>query len=256
MLSWHNRFEIKKDKWVYEPTDVARNEGYSILEAVKCKWTPPEYFYHFQDGGHVSAIKIHLNHHYFCKLDVKDFFSSVSRSRVTRTLKEFFPYETARRFAKISTVKHLINNQHSHSLPLGFVQSPLLATLCLNKSSFGACIDACSTKEGIEISVYMDDIILSSDSIELLDTWYQKLKESAISSKFNLNEKKEVKQALQITAFNIDISFNQMTITQQRFMELLNLYRNSQSEPQRNGIGGYVGSVNKVQATLLKGNTP
>jgi len=250
-LGWVNRFEVKPGTWVYEPSAQSRKHGRSIITNVKKKWTSPLYYFHLRDGGHVKALEKHINNKFFASLDIKDFFGSISRTRITRTLKEYFGYDLARKIAKISTVKHHTESQHSHSLPYGFVQSPLLASICLHKSTLGIELDKCFKDTNITVSLYMDDIVLSSKNEKIVTDWIEKLKDAAIRSKFTLNSQKESLTGPSVVAFNIELAHHSMSITKSRFDKFLFEYKNSTSKAQQEGIGGYVGSVNKIQATLL-----
>lgn len=117
---WIHKFELKKDKWVYVPSELTRSEGIKILNSLSTKWTPPVYFYHFRKGGHIEALKVHLDSYYFAYIDLKGFFNSTSRSRVSRALKEFYSYEQARNIAKMSTIKNPTDSRLAHILPFGF----------------------------------------------------------------------------------------------------------------------------------------
>lgn len=251
LVSWINRFQFKGGQWVYEPSPISRQQGNLIVNELNQKWKKPFYFYHFKNGGHIQAIKSVIHNDFYATLDIKSFFPSISRSRITRTLKSFFDYQSSRRIAKESTLKHPIPNQHSHSLPYGFVQSPLLASVCLHKSTLGLEMDNCFKSKEVTIAVYMDDIILSSGSQDILKAWVDRLKLAAVKSKLQLNEAKESTVATKATAFNIEFSKNQMLITPERFKKLKNTYVNSLSDAQRKGIEGYVSTVNLSQATLL-----
>lgn len=248
---WTNRFEVKPNTWIYEPSDQSREHGKIITTDVKNKWTPPSYYFHLRDGGHVKALEIHIDNNFFACLDIKDFFGSISRTRITRTLKEYFSYNFAREMAKISTVKHHTKDKHSHSLPHGFVQSPLLASICLHKSTLGIELDKCFNYESMTVSLYMDDIVLSSKNEHVVTEWIDKLKGAAIRSKLTFNSQKESLTSTSVIAFNIKLAHHSMIITTSRFDKFLSEYKNSQSKAQQKGIGGYVGSINKFQAKLL-----
>lgn len=73
-------------------------------------------------------------------MDIADFFGSVSRSRISRVLKELFPHADARRMATVSTVQRP-DDATRQILPYGFIQSPLLASLALHKSGPGKYLD-------------------------------------------------------------------------------------------------------------------
>lgn len=250
-VSWINRFELKKGKWIYEPSRTARENGIRIVNRIESIWDKPEYFYHFKNGGHVQAIKASVHNDFFAVLDIKAFFSSISRTRVTRTLKGYLGYEDARNIAKESTIKNIESNKHSHSLPYGFIQSPILASICLNKSSLGLEMNRCSETKDISIAVYVDDIILSSKSQKSLDTWVERLKAAAVKSKFTLVADKKTRNARSAVAFNIIFSKQTLQITPERFHEFKDTYIKSESEKQRHGIASYIATVNISQATSL-----
>lgn len=250
-IGWINRFEVKPGTWVYEPTAQSRKNGRALITNLSKKWKAPSYYYHLREGGHVKALEKHTTNKFFASLDVKDFFGSISRTRITRTLKPYYGYDVARKVAKLSTVKHHSPEQHSHSLPYGFVQSPILASICLHKSTFGIELDNCFNDKNITVSLYMDDIVLSSKSEDKVNEWCMKLKDAATRSKLVLNKNKESLTAPSVVAFNIEIAHNSMAITKERFDKFLLAYRKSESGAQRKGIGGYVGTVNKEQALLL-----
>ncbi|CNJ97586.1 reverse transcriptase domain-containing protein [Yersinia enterocolitica] len=246
---WINKFEIKPNVWVYEPSEACREEGAEILRFINRKWKIPTYYYHLRRGGHVEALRVHIENDWFVSLDIKEFFQSTSRSRVTRTLRNFLPYEKARIIAKVSTVSNFTNDKFSHFIPFGYVQSPLLATICLHYSSFGQLIKELSRCEDVKLSVYMDDIILSSSSLELLERTKTLLEESASRSHYKLNTLKVQGPAERITAFNIDLSHQSMVISPKRLLSFLVDFNSPDSDNlKREGIRSYIYSVNSEQA--------
>jgi len=249
---WIHKFEVKPGSWIYVPSALTRNRGEKISQQVKNVWDAPDYFYHLNQGGHVKALKSHFNDNYFASIDISDFFGSISRSRITRALKRKLGYEKAREIAVASTVKHHILGQHSHSLPFGFVQSPILASVCLDSSALGERIKTCSTNKSLNISVYMDDIVISSDSKEELLTEFGLLKDAAKSSHFSLSIVKESLPSTSVVAFNIELSHRLLKITDGRYSQFIQAYRATQSIFEREGIVSYVRTVNYAQAKSLE----
>jgi len=250
-VSWTEKYELKPGRWVYIPTEESKQLGRQIIQLVNSKWKAPLYFYHLKKGGHVQALKSHLGNQYFVSLDLTDFFGSMSRTRVTRSLKEHFCYDTARAIAKASTIPHLRKDEHSHSLPYGFTQSPILASICLDKSTLGKCIKECNRSSEAVLTVYMDDFVISSKSEAHIKKWLTNLKLAAKKSHLNFNEAKETPISPTIEVFNIKLSRQNLAITNERFSLFYEAYKNSKSEPQKNGIGGYVWTVNPQQARQL-----
>lgn len=104
-LKWSSKFEHKPGKWVFVPSGECAAVGTKIKAAVEKNWDIPKFYFHLRSGGHVEAIKTHLKHRYFLHADIQDFFGSINRSRITRHIGEWFPYEIAREMANASTVK-------------------------------------------------------------------------------------------------------------------------------------------------------
>lgn len=231
------------------PSHISINKGKSIKSAIENKWKAPDYYFHLRKGGHVEAIKSHLNNSSFVHLDIENFFGSINKSRVTRCLKEFFPYNLAREMTNESTVKHPQNK--NYILPFGFVQSPIIASLCLDKSALGTYLKNLSKRTDIIVSVYVDDIIISAKNQSDLTDILKYIKLTADRAGFHLNEKKEEGPSIKITAFNIDLSEGSVLITTERMLQLKESFELSESEHKKNGILGYVKSVNEFQKMIF-----
>jgi hypothetical protein len=132
---WSKRFELKPGRWVYVPTAETRKLGREIKLAIERRWTPPPYYFHLRRGGHVQALSSHVGNYIFARLDIQNFFGSINRTRVTRCLTSKFGYKQAREWANASTV---VDRDTKRSfVPFGFVQSPIVASLCLSESALG-----------------------------------------------------------------------------------------------------------------------
>ena len=84
---WVNRFELKPGRWVFEPSAESKALGQKIKAAVEKAWRPPNFYFHLRSGGHVEAVRSHLENTHFLRVDIQDFFGSVNRTRITRCLK-------------------------------------------------------------------------------------------------------------------------------------------------------------------------
>ncbi|HEB57236.1 MAG TPA: hypothetical protein ENI98_13240 [Gammaproteobacteria bacterium] len=159
---WAHRFELKPDCWVFVPTDESLLYGKKVKNEIESKWVTPYYYSHLKAGGHITALKSHIGNNYFIRADIKQFFNSINRTRVTRELKLIFnPYKLARSIACNSIVTKPNSNGKESILPFGFVQSPIIASLCLSKSALGRYLDKLGST-GFKVTVYMDDIIIST----------------------------------------------------------------------------------------------
>ena len=103
----------------------------------------------------------HLNKLTIIKMDIKDFFPSISRSRIYDIFKKYnkFSYEYA------YILSHLVT--YNNSLPQGAPTSPFLANICANGLDFkiNKLIQVINKKQNMNITYtrYADDITISFD---------------------------------------------------------------------------------------------
>lgn len=249
-IRWKHKYERSPGKWVFVPTDESKAEGQRIKDVIEEKWQPPGYYFHLRAGGHVAALRSHATSLFFLRLDIQDFFGSVTRNRVTRCIKPMFAYAEARQIANVSTVKHPTQAKKI-ILPYGFVQSPILASLVLAQSSLGSCLERLSKQRRIRVTVYMDDIIVSSTAEKYLTKAQLQLNEAAGKARFAFHSDKTEGPANMVTAFNIELSQNDLSIAPHRLQQFTETYRSSDNGFQKDGIAGYVNSVNPNQAAEL-----
>ncbi|MCW7555698.1 reverse transcriptase domain-containing protein [Endozoicomonas gorgoniicola] len=248
---WIDKFELKPGTWIFVPSEESRRSGRKIKRLLESRWANPDYYYHLREGGHVQAMKSHTSGKYFLHLDLRQFFSSINRSRITRSLKVRLGYKNAREIAKVSTVPGQTPDSSAFVLPFGFVQSPVLASICLRHSKLGKTLHALSKKTQTKVSVYVDDIIISTQSAEEAQDALTEVKAAAKRSRFPLNADKEEGPAEQITAFNIKLSFSSLTLSEERLSQFLKAYRESDSQRKKEGILGYIESVNSGQSAYF-----
>ncbi len=199
------------------PNDLGRKIGYDIKSQVEDAVDFDEHFYHLRKGGHVAAIQAHRQHHYFAKIDITNFFYSVSRRRIQTALTANGIYR-ARHYAKFSCVRNPFGNP-KYSLPYGFVQSPILATLVLQHSEAGQLLRDVSDE--IVVSVYMDDISISSDDLTALQQVYDQLIGVLPENGFEINPAKAVEPHPYLIVFNCDLEQGRTRVTDERIAEFL-----------------------------------
>jgi hypothetical protein len=249
-LKWSTKFELKPGRWVFVPSKESVELGDEIRRAVQVRWRHPDYFFHLRAGGHVAALKCHLLHAHFLHLDIQNFFGSINRSRVTRCLKPLVGYRLAREWAIESTVKDPADPKKNF-LPYGFVQSQLLASLCLHQSALGQCLSGLQRSDSFGISVYVDDLIISSNEADL-KTVTERIKGAATRSAFTFNSEKEQGPGREIQAFNVRLAQESLALTDARLERfLLALQEPEVSEERRQAIVSYIRSINDSQANSI-----
>ena len=253
---WLYKFELSPGKWIFVPDEATKQYGRELVARILGLWKPPRYYVHLGPQGHVRALRTHLNSKYFARVDIEGFYNSIRKSRVTRNLKDLFgSYEEARAVAVMSTVPNPISDSDQASafvLPFGFVQSPILAALCLFHSKLGTalrrlprCISRC---------VYVDDILLSTGRTrEELVVAYEIVCTALQASGFKLHAGKAVAPSEAIQVFNIDIANRHLEVSAKRLDEFRATLKGTDNEYIIEGILSYVRSVSPAQEQELRG---
>lgn len=209
-------YDSNKGRRIFVPTKQARAVGYELKKLVEKIFLPEPFVYHLGgEGGHVAALHRHRSNKYFAKVDLSRFFYTVSRNDVKAALRAI-GVRKAWYYARWSCVKNPYAPP-SYALPYGFVQSPLLASLVLSRSPVGDFLR--SIADTITISVYVDDIALSSNNKQKLDRAYKKLCRTIARSQFLINEDKSLARAFTIDVFNCHLTRKETLVTEDRQAE-------------------------------------
>ncbi len=250
---WSSKFRLKgkSNTWVFVPSPESALTGKLIKEDLETHWTAPPYYFHLQKGGHVAALKSHLGKSFFLHLDIKNFFGNISKARVTRSLTKIVGYKKARTYAESSTVYDPRTRSRKTMLPFGFIQSQLLASLCLKNSALGTCLDRIAKSPDFAVSVYVDDIVVSSTNLDKLRECFEQIQHSATVSLFTFNEEKTEEPADSISAFNIRLESKMLSIDNEKCQLFCQRLSKSDSHAERMGVLGYVATVNIDQAIQM-----
>lgn len=248
-LKFEHCFEFKPHKWIYVPTTESKRKGKLITCELYNYWHPPEYFFHMQSGGHLAALASHKENTFYARLDIKNFFTSVTRNKIVSSLKKVgFPYKKAKVFADESTVKSK-EPPYKHALPFGFVQSSALASVALDKCAFGDYIS--KNIPHIQTTVYADDVIFSSNDAPHLEAVYQTACERLVDSNFDINETKSHSVKKSSLAFNIKFSKGSSAIEGSRYSKFEEGFQKLNAHQQKSIIY-YIKQVNHEQAERLE----
>lgn len=244
------RFTLPNGRQVFVPSSSSREEGASIHRALRRRWRRPDYFYHFRSGGHVAALRHHLADEVFAMLDIDGFFDSVTRSKVHRALRTIgYPHEDAWTITRESTVEKT-RRMRDFSLPYGFIQSPVLASLALDRSALGRKMKEIARSNRTRLSSYMDDIILSGLDPEPVESSRLALIEAANQSGFTINHVKSQPTGTKVVAFNVVLSHGGLVLTEERLAEFADAVVQADLIAVR-AILAYARTVNWQQARYL-----
>lgn len=207
-----------RGKWFFAPNDKCERRGRRMLQFFKRRVVFPHYMYHFKKGGHVAALHAHLNNELFFKIDIQNFYYSIARMRVTRALREW-GYPGANTFAMWSCVRNP-GPGPKHALPIGFVQSALLASLVLMKSEVADAIER-AIANGVCISVYLDDFVGSHNDVAVLTAAYNDIRTACVKAGLIPNPDKLTPPSEAIVVFNCLLSNGSANITPARINKYL-----------------------------------
>jgi Reverse transcriptase (RNA-dependent DNA polymerase) len=202
-----------RGKYIYVPNERCIRRGKRLIEYFK-KVEFPDYFYHYRSGGHVAALHAHISQRYFFKIDLKNFFYSITRERVFRALRHWH-FKPGGNYARWSCVRNPYPNGPQYVLPIGFIQSPLLASLTLMRSPIANAIDE-AIRQHVTISVYLDDFIGSHDDSEVLRNAYARILVACVNAHFGLNAQKLTPPTKAIVAFNCDMARGHVEVGEAR----------------------------------------
>lgn len=209
------RYLNRKGKPVFVPTDRCRKIGDQVMGLVRDRVAFDPHYYHFAGGAHIAALHALRERRFFARLDLRNFFYSVGRNRVKADLKAI-GVDQAERFARWSCVPNPYD-EPKYSLPYGFPQSPLLATLRLSRSALGAAIGALPKE--VTRSIYIDDIAVASDDRHAVEEAFATLTGAVAESGFSLNEAKSRGPCEAIDLFNCDLAQEVSVVREDRVAE-------------------------------------
>ena len=212
------------------------------------RWKPPDYFFQFRPGGHVAAARAHLGNSLFVRLDLKRFYDSVTRSKIHRALR-FCAF--SQRYAWESACQSTVSKSAggSYSLPFGFVQSPILASLALAHSGLCTALADARTS-GLSLSVYVDDILLSAEGAPALAHARTTLEAAALVSGFEFHPGKSIGPSSALEVFNFELSHDSLSVCASRLADFESAIRAGDPATVA-GILGYVGTANEAQREAL-----
>ncbi|SRR6266566_3028105 len=201
LVNYQHKYQ-SRNKFIFTPTAECVRKGRRLLRFFKNDPFPP-HFFHYKRGGHVAALHSHVENRFFFKIDLQNFFYSISRNRVADALRHF-GFRPARAFAKWSCVINPYDAGPRYVLPIGFVQSPLLASLALMRSPIAGAI-ARAQARGCKVSVYFDDFIGSGPNAADLTIVYNDILATFTEANLMANPNKLLLPAAAIRAFNCDL---------------------------------------------------
>ena len=194
----YKEFEIPKKsggtRRITAPTGKLKDVQKCISVLVAPYYQVPDCVHGFAEGKSVASnASMHTAKNYVLNIDLKDFFPTITYTRVVKSLKELgFNDEVSDIIARLCTIPMWDeqNQMLRNSLPQGSPASPLLSNIvCI---SLDRRLSGLAKRFRLTYSRYADDITFSSDhSVYAKDSEFLKELENIVeSSGFKINEKK------------------------------------------------------------------
>lgn len=239
-LNYEYKTLSQKGKRIFVPTEDCRKIGGHILKEIKDRHAFPSIFCHMHRGGHIKALHVHIGSSFFLQFDIKNFFYSISRDRVFRAMRAL-GIPDSDNLSRWSTVRNP-DTGPKYCLPYGFVQSPALATIALERSPLGFFLASTEVSGYCRVSIFMDDVIISSSSEIKLTAAANELPSILKKSSFEVKDGLNLSVKTHVNPFNCTLSSGKSAVLADRVAEFY------KSSPSADGIRAFAAYVSKVES--------
>ena len=194
----YKEFEIPKrtggTRRITAPVGKLKDIQKCIAIILSPYYLAPDCVHGFVEGRSVATnASKHIERNYVLNIDLKDFFPTITYTRVMKALMELgFNEEVSDTIARLCTIPSWDKSSQMlrNALPQGSPASPLLSNIVC--TSLDQRLMALAKRFGLTYSRYADDITFSSNhSVYAKDSAFlQELEDIVNSSGFKINEKK------------------------------------------------------------------
>ena len=189
----YKEFDIPKrsggTRRITAPTGKLKDIQRCISAIVAPYYRTPECVHGFAEGRSVATnARNHTGRNYVLNIDLKDFFPTITYTRVMKSLQELgFNEEVSDIISRLCTIPMWDERKEMwrNALPQGSPSSPLLSNIVC--SSLDQRLSALAQRYGVTYSRYADDMTFSSDHSVYA-------KDSIIPSGTNIWDKPSVKE--------------------------------------------------------------
>jgi RNA-directed DNA polymerase len=145
---------------LHNPDAPMRTVQYRMLTKLLNRLTLPEYVYAFEKNRNIPEMAaLHVNKHCVISLDIKDFFHSIKQETLSTIFGRLnIGLQPARTISELCTYKAFV--------PQGALTSPKISNL-VTSVTFGPEIKAYCVANNLTLSIYADDVTVSTDNIEI-----------------------------------------------------------------------------------------
>lgn len=130
---------------------------YKVLNNILNQFDLPDYLWAFETGrGIPEMASMHVGKEAVISFDIKDYFTSITQKEIQDVLAKYHIIDTAGKLlSELCTYKYYV--------PQGALTSPKISNL-ITSHTFGPAIKQFCDERNLTMSVYADDITISSDA--------------------------------------------------------------------------------------------
>jgi len=235
---------LKKDSSLYK---IQQNLRKNFLNSISI----PDYVYGFvPDNSYKDFLVPHTQNSFFLRLDIKDFFSSISKEMIYEVFTYYFKVSNSLENKKLIEVfSELVSL--NEKLPQGGVTSPIVSNIVFRQLDiriFKYCEEL-----GITYTRYADDLLFSSNHNVISKRFFLKKIAWILSSKgFSLNNSKTKFSELRISLNGFVIEQNEsIRLSRKKLRNLSTLLFVLENTKHQN-IGNVLGELNKLNIKGFK----
>lgn len=172
-----------KKRYIHNPSSLMRVAQYRILTRILDKLTLPDYIFAFERDKSIPGMAdLHIGKRCVISVDIKDFFHSITQAKVKALLQDLGIRSTpATTMSELMTFKSFV--------PQGALTSPKVSNL-IAATTFGPEIKTLCDQKGYTLTIYADDVTISSDGPMEIKETIDALLEIITRHGFRINKQK------------------------------------------------------------------
>lgn len=170
-------------------------------------------------------LENHIGQEYYLRIDIKDFFGSISKSDIEPFLVNYFLSFHNDKEATSLVVADIIEMcTLADVLPQGAVTSPIISNIVFSR--LDQRITKYCQKIGVRYTRYADDLLFSSDSFDFSDKdwFFKRIQSILLSQSFEINHRK-TRYANEEISLNGFVINEEMRLSRKRLSEIVAILR-------------------------------
>ena len=197
--------------------------------------------------SYLSYLEHHIGSIHFLRLDIKDFFPSITRKLIEREISCFMSFDSEEEKKKIVKLVSDLVTYHN-CLPQGAVSSPVISNIVMIRID-QRILKYCQVL-GIKYTRYADDLLFSSEEFDFNDKkWFlRKIKHIVSDGNFKINYGKLKSSTREISLNGYVISQEGLRLSRQRLNDIKKVvsFASSNRQMLQSDPNSYVQALNQL----------